>query len=143
MAEIEISVNLSSSLMRILEAEEIQPGTDIGYELCKLLWQYHPLGGKLVEKPILMAMCKPRQYNVETDPDERVVRRFQEVWERMKVNEKIKNLFFLSRCYGAAAIGVGTDSVSCREPLPTFGLTEDDVYINAWDPLNASGSMVT
>lgn len=30
MAEIEISVNLSSSLMRILEAEEIQPGTDIG-----------------------------------------------------------------------------------------------------------------
>ncbi|EDH4007891.1 DUF1073 domain-containing protein [Salmonella enterica subsp. enterica] len=143
MAEIEISVNLSSSLMRILEAEEIQPGTDIGYELCKLLWQYHPLGGKLVEKPILMAMCKPRQYNVETDPDERVVRRFQEVWERMKVNEKIKNLFFLSRCYGAAAIGVGTDSVSCKEPLPTFGLTEDDVYINAWDPLNASGSMVT
>ena len=143
MAEIEISVNLSSSLMRILEAEEIQPGTDIGYELCKLLWQYHPLGGKLVEKPILMAMCKPRQYNVETDPDERVVRRFQEVWERMKVNEKIKNLFFLSRCYGAAAIGVGTDSVPCREPLPTFGLTEDDVYINAWDPLNASGSMVT
>nr|MCD3721848.1 hypothetical protein [Escherichia coli] len=143
MAEIEITGGLGSALMRILEAEEIQPGTDIGYELCKLLWQFHPLGGKLVEKPILMAMCKPRQYNVETDPDERVVRRFQEVWERMRVNEKIKNLFFLSRCYGAAAIGVGTDSVSCREPLPTFGLTEEDVYINAWDPLNASGSMVT
>ncbi|ENB3514835.1 hypothetical protein ABHL62_005045, partial [Escherichia coli] len=97
MAEIEITGGLGSALMRILKAEEIQPGTDIGYELCKLLWQFHPLGGKLVEKPILMAMCKPRQYNVETDPDERVVRRFQEVWERMKVNEKIKNLFFLSR----------------------------------------------
>ncbi len=79
MAEIEITGGLGSALMRILEAEEIQPGTDIGYELCKLLWQFHPLGGKLVEKPILMAMCKPRQYNVETDPDERVVRRFQEV----------------------------------------------------------------
>ncbi len=94
MAEIEITGGLGSALMHILEAEEIQPGTDIGYELCKQLWQFHPLGGKLVEKPILMAMCKPRQYNVETDPDERVVRRFQEVWERMKVNEKIKNLFF-------------------------------------------------
>ena len=79
MAEIEISVNLSSSLMRILEAEEIQPGTDIGYELCKLLWQYHPLGGKLVEKPILMAMCKPRQYNVETDGLCGVFRRYGNV----------------------------------------------------------------
>ncbi|ELY4543948.1 DUF1073 domain-containing protein [Cronobacter sakazakii] len=143
MAEVGISGNLSSELMCILQADEIRPGTDIGYELCKMLWQFHPLGGKLVEKPILMAMCKPRQYNVETDPDERVVRRFQEVWERMNVNEKIKNLFFLARCYGAAAIGVGTDSASCKEPLPTFGLTEDDVYINAWDPLNAAGSMVT
>ncbi|MCQ8768154.1 hypothetical protein NQU37_26735, partial [Escherichia coli] len=30
-----------------------------------------------------------------------------------------------------------------RFPVPTFVLKDDDVYINAWDPLNASGSMVT
>lgn len=71
MAEIEISVNLSSSLMRILEAEEIQPGTDIGYELCKLLWQYHPLGGKLVEKPILMAMCPRRSLRHRSNETEK------------------------------------------------------------------------
>lgn len=143
MAEIQIDAALGSALTKILDSEEIQPGTDVGYELCKLLWQFHPLGGKLVEKPIAMAMCKPRQYSVETDPDERVVRRFQEVWERMKVNEKIKNFFFVSRCYGAAAIGVGTATMPCKDPLPTFGLTEEDVYINVWDPLNAAGSMVT
>ncbi|MBW5853113.1 hypothetical protein [Yersinia enterocolitica] len=143
MAEIQISNSPGAVLAEILDSELIRPGGDVNYNLCKLLWQFHPLGGKLVEKPILMAMCKPRQYNVETDPDERVVRRFRDVWERMEINEKVKNLFFLSRCYGAAAIGVGTDSVSCRETLPTFGLTEDDVYINAWDPLNAAGSMVT
>lgn len=136
MAEIQLDSGLSSQLSKILDSEEIQPGTDVGYELCKLLWQYHPLGGKLVEKPISMAMCKQRQYSVDTDPDERVVRRFQEVWERMEVNEKIKNFFFVSRCYGAAAIGVGTTSVSCKDELPGFGLTEDDVYINVWDPLN-------
>lgn len=143
MAEIQIDAALSSALAKILESEEIQPGTDVGYEACKLLWQFHPLGGKLVEKPISMAMCKPRQYSVETDPDERVVRRFQEVWERMELNEKIKNFFFISRCYGAAAIGVGTATTACKDPLPTFGLTEEDVYVNVWDPLNAAGSMVT
>jgi hypothetical protein len=143
MADIHISNNLSSELAKILESDAIQPGTDVGYALCKLLWQFHPLGGKLVEKPISMAMCKPRTYNVETDPDERVVRQFDEVWERMGLNEKIKNLFFVSRCYGAGAIGVGTDGTSCKEPIPTFGLREEDVYINVWDPLNAAGSMVT
>ncbi|EJN2431591.1 DUF1073 domain-containing protein [Salmonella enterica subsp. enterica serovar Uganda] len=143
MAEIQINTNLSSELMQILDSDAIKPGTDVGYNTCKLLWQFHPLGGKLVEKPINMAMCKPRSYNVETDPDERVVRQFREVWERMCLNEKIKNLFYVSRCYGAAAIGVGTDGVTCKDPLPTFGLREDDVYINVWDPLNAAGSMVT
>ncbi|WP_342656836.1 DUF1073 domain-containing protein [Pantoea sp. RSPAM1] len=143
MAEIQINTNLSSELMQILDSEAIKPGTDVGYNTCKLLWQFHPLGGKLVEKPINMAMCKPRSYNVETDPDERVVRQFREVWERMGLNEKIKNLFYVSRCYGAAAIGVGTDGVTCKDPLPTFGLREEDVYINVWDPLNAAGSMVT
>ena len=143
MAEIQINTNLSSELMQILDSDAIKPGTDVGYNTCKLLWQFHPLGGKLVEKPINMAMCKPRSYNVETDPDERVVRQFREVWERMGLNEKIKNLFYVSRCYGAAAIGVGTDGVTCKDPLPTFGLREEDVYINVWDPLNAAGSMVT
>ncbi|PIJ48951.1 hypothetical protein BL250_16580 [Erwinia sp. OLTSP20] len=143
MAEIQINTNLSSELMQILDSDAIKPGTDVGYNTCKLLWQFHPLGGKLVEKPINMAMCKPRSYNVETDPDERVVRQFREVWERMGLNEKIKNLFYVSRCYGAAAIGVGTDGVTCKDPLPTFGLREEDVYINVWDPLNAASSMVT
>ncbi|HEY4437679.1 MAG TPA: anti-CBASS Acb1 family protein [Lelliottia sp.] len=143
MAEIQFNNNISSELTKILDHEGIQPGTDVGYELCKLLWQYHPLGGKLVEKPIEMAMCKPRQYNVDTDPDERVITQFRDTWERMGINEKIKNFFFVSRCYGAAAIGVGTISTGCSSPLPTFGLREDEVYINVWDPLNASGSMVT
>lgn len=143
MAEIQFNNNMSSELTKILDSDEIQPGTDVGYDLCKLLWMYHPLGGKLVEKPITMAMCKPRQYNVDTDPDERVIRQFMTVWERMGLNDKVKNLFFISRCYGAAAIGVGTDGVSCKDELPTFGLKEDDVYINVWDPLNAAGSMVT
>ena len=143
MAEIQLNDNMGAELTKILDAEEIQPGTEVGYDLCKLLWMYHPLGGKLVEKPIDMAMCKPRQYNVDTDPDERVIRRFREVWERMKINDKVKSFFYIKRCYGAAAMGVGTDGEPCGNPLPKFGLREEDVYINVWDPLNTAGSMVT
>ncbi|MFW0766703.1 anti-CBASS protein Acb1 family protein [Trabulsiella odontotermitis] len=143
MAEVQFNSNISSELTKILESEGIQPGTDVSYELCKLLWQFHPLGGKLVEKPIEMAMCKPRQYNVDTDPDDRVITQFRDTWERMGINAKIKNFFFVSRAYGAAAIGVGTLGTSCASPLPDFGLQEDDIYINVWDPLNAAGSMVT
>lgn len=143
MAEISLSDNISSELMDILAADEIQPGSDVGYKICKLLWMYHPLGGKLVEKPITMALCKPRAYNVETDPDERVVRQFEEVWKRMGINDRIRDLFFLSRCYGAASIGIGTQSGDNAEALPTFGLSEEDIFINVWDPLNTAGSMVT
>jgi hypothetical protein len=143
MAEIQTNNNLGSKLAEILDADEIKPGAEVGYGLCKILWQFHPLGGKLVEKPINMAMSKPRSYNVKSDPDERVARQFEEVWKRMDMTEKIKNLFYVSRCYGAAAIGVGTDGVSCKDPIPSFGLREEDVYINVWDPLNAAGSMVT
>lgn len=143
MAEIHIDSNLSSELMDILGAEEIQPGSDAGYEVCKLLWQFHPLGGKLVEKPITMALSKPRIYNVDTDPDERVIRQFKDVMERMGINDKVRNLFFLSRCYGASSVGVGTDETANSEPLPGFGLKEEDVFINVWDPLNTAGSMVT
>lgn len=143
MAEILVNNNMSSELAKILDSEGIQPGTEVGYELCKLLWQFHPLGGKLVEKPIEMAMCKPRQYNVDTDPDDRVVKQFRDTWDRMGINEKIKNYAFVSRAYGAAAIGVGTLGSPCGSALPDFGLQEDEVYINVWDPLNTAGSMVT
>lgn len=36
MAEIQIDTVLGSGLAKILDAEDIQPGSDVGYELCKL-----------------------------------------------------------------------------------------------------------
>ncbi|ENA9695578.1 DUF1073 domain-containing protein [Salmonella enterica subsp. enterica] len=144
MAEIQISnTELTSQLMEILQSDDIEAGTDVGYQTCKLIWQYHPLGGKLVEKPITMALCKPRRYELETDPQGRVVKQFEETWNRIKIEEKIRNFFFVSRCYGAASVGVGTRSLGSSVPLPDFGLKEDDVFINVWDPLNSAGSAVT
>jgi len=143
MAQVNIDSHVCGALIEILDKDEIQPGSDVGYELCKLIWQFHPLGGKLVEKPIDMAMCKPRRYILDTDPDERVKKRFEDAMKSAGIVDKVKNFFYVSRCYGAAAIGIGSIDGNNAEPLGTFDLREEDLFINVFDPLNAAGSMVT
>lgn len=143
MADVQIITAANSQLLKLLDARAIQPGSPASYELCKMLWNYHPLGGKLVEKPISMALCKPRSWNVKTDPDERVIRRFQEVWDKLNITEKIRDVFFTARCYGAAAIGIGTIDQDSETELDKALLTEENVFINIFDPLNVAGSMVT
>ncbi|QBY43985.1 DUF1073 domain-containing protein [Arsenophonus nasoniae] len=143
MAEIETLNSSNSQLLSLLESTDIKPGSRAGYQLCKLLWAYHPLGGKLVEKPITMALCKPRSWSVKTDPEERVINRFKEVWEKLNITQKIKDGFFTARCYGASAIGVGTLDKKSDEYLDREDLREDNIFINIFDPLNVAGSMVT
>ncbi|HEO9044221.1 TPA: DUF1073 domain-containing protein [Enterobacter kobei] len=143
MAELNSPAQLDSALMNIMSATSIDPGDQAGYELCKQIWQYHPLGGKLVEKPINMALFKPRLNTLDDDPDGRIVRAFEEVWKRLGVTEKIRNLFFVVRCYGAGAIGVGSRRKSSRSAIDLWSLSESDIYINVFDPLNVAGSLVT
>lgn len=143
MAEESINGALNSQLAEFLMGEDIQPGSEAGYKMCKIIWEYHPLGGKMVEKPIEMAMFKPRIYNVSDDAEDRIVNAFIETWKRLNVTQKIKNLFFNARCFGAAAAGIGQDSASSYKPITKMGLEEADIFINIFDPLVAAGSMVT
>ncbi|WP_329909954.1 anti-CBASS protein Acb1 family protein [Serratia quinivorans] len=143
MAEESINGALNSQLADFLMGEDIQPGSEAGYKMCKIIWEYHPLGGKMVEKPIEMAMFKPRIYNVSDDAEDRIVNAFIDTWVRLGITQKIKNLFFNARCYGAAAIGIGQDSVSSYKQITKMGLKEEDIFINIFDPLVAAGSMVT
>lgn len=143
MAEAGINNGSYSQLLELLENRNIRPGSKVSYELSKLLWIHHPLGGKLVEKPVSMALCKPRARNVKTDPEERVIKRFNEVWDKLNITEKIRDAFFTARCYGAAAIGVGDKTTESINALDKKQLKEEDIFINIFDPLNAAGSMVT
>ncbi|MGL5386645.1 MAG: anti-CBASS protein Acb1 family protein [Serratia sp. (in: enterobacteria)] len=143
MAELTNVGGVGSELSRLLQCANITPGDQASYEMCKIIWAEHPLGGKLVEKPITMALFKPRINNVDDDPDDKIVKAFEDAWLALGVTEKIRNLFFLVRCYGAAAIGVGTINEKSEDPLGGFGLSADNIFINVWDPLNAAGSMVT
>ena len=134
---------LNSDMMEMLGASRIRAGDNASYELCKNLWEYHPLGGKLVEKPVNLALFKRRSYTLEDDPGNRVVTHFEDAWTRMQITQKIKNLHYTVRCYGAAAIGVGDLKNKTEEALDLWKLEESDVYISVFDPLNTAGSMVS
>ncbi|WP_337049969.1 anti-CBASS protein Acb1 family protein [Serratia fonticola] len=146
MATLSVDTGIDANLSRLLmENDSIEPGDHAGYELCKQLWEFHPLGGKLVEKPITMALFKPRTNTVEGDEDKRLVTAFEDAWKRLDVTAKISNLFFVTRCYGAAVLAIGNrkDGSKTDAALELWGLEEDDVFINIFDPLNAAGSMGT
>ena len=59
-----IGTPFNAGLLGIMEAQDIAPGSDAGYETCKSLWQYHPLGGKIVEKPITLAQTDGQKITV-------------------------------------------------------------------------------
>lgn len=142
----EISINqtsLGSGLMELLGAETIEPGSQAGYGLCKLIWEYHPLGGKLVEKPIRLALSKPRTLTIDAQPKEMLIEAFQKEWVRLGATNHIRDVMFLNRTYGAAAIVMGTPDVPTTEPVDPWKLPDLNIYFNQLDPLNLAGSIVT
>ena len=101
------STAIGSQLMDLLSAEQIVPGSDVGYQLCKLIWEFHPLGGKLVEKPIKLALSKPRVITVDAEPKDMLVDAFNKEWENLGATAHIRDTMYLKRVYGASAIVYG------------------------------------
>jgi hypothetical protein len=137
------TTSVGGTLMEILTSGDIQPGDNAGYELCKTLWEYHPLGGKLIEKPIAMALSKPRLINVDAEPKEMLVDAFNREWDKLGATNHIRDVSFIKRAYGASAIVIGSPNVATTEPLDLWKLADQDIYFNQLDPLNLAGSIVT
>lgn len=135
---------ISSELLDLLmSGDTIQPGSPPGYELCKQLFMFHPLGGKIVEKPIRLAMSKQRRVVIPDAPDA-VIDAFNREWERLGADTHIRNTAYLSRIYGIASIIYGADDKATDEPIDPWELARiPDLYFNSLDPLNISGSAVT
>jgi len=137
------STEVGSQLMQILQAGEIQPGTDVGYNLCKVLWEYHPLGGKLVEKPIRLALSKKRIITVDAEPKDMLVEAFEKEWEKLGATNHIRDTMFINRAYGAGAIVFGAEGEPTDKPIDPWKLQDLNLYFNQLDPLNLAGSIVT
>ena len=142
------STQVGSQLMEILESGDIQPGSDAGYGLCKTLWEYHPLGGKLVEKPIMLALSKPRVLTIDCQPKEMLIDAFRKEWEKIGATNHIRDISYIKRAYGAAAIVYGGKKsdgsyIPTNETIDPWTLPDLELYFNQLDPLNLAGSIVT
>jgi hypothetical protein len=145
MAEITIQGSaLSSALMDILMADDILPGAEPSYQLCKQIYAYHPLGGKIVDQPIKIAMSQRRKITVPVVAEERITEAFNSKWDELTVDDKIASVWRLSKIYGAAAMVFGAKGVDTKSPIAPDQLAklEPDLYFNSLDPLNTAGSLV-
>lgn len=145
MSNIEISgSSVPSPLMAILESEVIVPGSPAGYQLCKDLWEYHVLAGKVVEKPVALALGQKRKINVPCATEERLLKAFDEEWDKLEATRYIRDLAHVSRAYGVGALVYGAPKYPTDKPIPLEELYKvEDLYINIFDPLNLAGSTVT
>lgn len=134
---------LGGSLASILQAEDIEPGSQVGYELCKQLWLVHPLGGKLVEKPVKLAMNKPRFISMDAIGKEMLVEAFLKEWEDLHCDTYIQDTTFIKRAYGVGALVFGSPQIPTDKPIDPWDLPNLDLYFNRFDPLNLAGSTVT
>lgn len=134
--------NLGNALNDLLMADDIVPGDAPSYQLCKTLRLYHPLGEKLVELPIKLAMSQPREIAVPNAPEERVRDQFVKAWNAMGVDRAIFNGTTSARCYGISSIAVIVDGVDAKEPLDMSKFADKELAFNVIDPLNSAGSLV-
>jgi len=138
------STALPTELMQILDWQNVQPGSAPSYQLCKLLWEYHPLAGKIIEKPIRLALSKSRKIDIPCGIEEQLKEAFEREWDRLGATNHIRDTMYLSRVYGASAIVYGSPNTPTNEPIDPWKLAEiDDLYFNQLDPLNLAGSIVT
>lgn len=134
---------LGSQLMTILESKDIEPGTNVGYQTCKLLWEFHPLAAKMVEKPIRLALSKNRILSMDVEPKEILVEAFEREWQRLGCISHIRDAMFIARAYGASAIIMGTEDTPTTDEVDIWKLADARIYFNELDPLNLAGSIVT
>ena len=141
------NVNITGSsagnaLQQLLMADDVVPGDEPSYQLCKTIYLYHPLGAKMVESPITIAMSERRDVSIPNSPESAIKDAYWKEWNKLKCDEHIANIMHLKRIYGIAAIVYGIKGVPTDRAIDPDTLAESDLYFNALDPLNTAGSLV-
>lgn len=142
--DFEIGSCSHSELMALLDSDDIQPGSTAGYQTCKTVYLYHPLGGKMVDRPIKMAMNEPRTVHVAQSYglEQRLRDAFEREWKAMGANQHIANAARIARIYGVSAVAMLVDNQEPNESLDYRTLYKHNVSFNILDPLNTAGSIV-
>ncbi len=133
---------VGSALTQILNAEDIVPGSDPSYEICKLLRVYHTLGEKIVSKPIELAQSQEREITVTDSPGDRAAEAFKAQWGADGIDDIIREAMATARCYGISSVGIIEPDGDPTKPINFQDLYKKDIAYNVWDPLNTAGSLV-
>jgi hypothetical protein len=131
-----------TALMTMLNAGDIEPGSDVSYQLCKVIYLYHPLGGKMVDRPIKIAQSQGRDIAIPDGPEELARDAFEREWKQLKCDEHIANAMRTARIYGIGSLAYGAPNIPTNEPIDPFTLPDLDIYFSTFDPLNTAGSLV-
>lgn len=140
-SQLYVTTALGGQLMGLLMAPDIEPGSDPGYQLCKTLYLYHPLGRKMAEAPLTLALAQRRTRVVQDAPNE-VMEEFDRVWDLTRADMLVKNVFSLARIYGLATLVVLVEGEKADKPLDPWKIWDKRLSFNVLDPLNTSGSLV-
>ena len=143
--ELELTARLNSALISLLSADDIVPGSSMGYQLAKEIYVSHPLGAKMAEAPINMAQSQPREITIPRGPESRLIPAFQGEWKALGGiggDPLAHNTMRTSRIYGISSLVVGDRGGDPAKPLPLDKLYSADLYFNVLDPLNTAGSLV-
>lgn len=141
--DIEIG-SCSPELITLLDSDDIQPGMSAGYQTCKTIYLFHPLGGKMVDRPIKMAMNEPRSVHVAQSYglEQRLRDAFEREWKAIGADRNIANAARISRIYGVSAIAMLVDNQEPNISLDYRTLYKHNISFNILDPLNTAGSIV-
>lgn len=145
MIDDEIEIGSSSpELSLLLEGDDIQPGMNTGYQICKTIYLYHPLGGKMVDRPIKMAMNESRTVHVSQTfaLEQRLRDAFEREWRSLGADRHISNAARIARIYGTSAIAMLVDNQEPSLALDFRTLYKHNISFNILDPLNTAGSIV-
>ncbi|WP_342082762.1 anti-CBASS protein Acb1 family protein [Escherichia coli] len=134
----------SPELITLLDSDDIQPGISAGYQTCKTIYLFHPLGGKMVDRPIKMAMNESRTVHISQayGIEQRLRDAFEREWKALGADKHIANAARISRIYGVSAIAMLVDNQEPSSAVDYRTLYKHNVTFNILDPLNTAGSIV-
>ncbi|HBX2740447.1 TPA: DUF1073 domain-containing protein [Klebsiella pneumoniae] len=134
----------SPELITLLDSDDIQPGMSAGYQTCKTIYLFHPLGGKMVDRPIKMAMSESRTVHISQayGIEQRLRDAFEREWKALGADKHIANAARISRIYGVSAIAMLVDNQEPSTAVDYRTLYKHNVTFNILDPLNTAGSIV-
>ncbi len=133
---------VGNALQQLLLADDIAVGSSPSYQLCKTIYEYHPLGAKMAEKPVRIAQSQGRDIAIPDSPEARVKEQFEKTWEKLGLTQTIFATRVQSRVYGIASLALVEEGVEPNMPVDWKGLGKRKIKLNVFDPLNTAGSLV-